>query len=417
MNSSAESPKEIVIIGAGIIGCSTAYQLTRHPSFSAATTTIKVIEASKHGPAQGASGKAGGLVAKWAYPKELVDISFAEHVKLAKEHNGQDRWGWRYVGCGSWEGKGAILSEDADFGDGVGAGGRRKSLEKTFGLEGGGRKSDPVSRKRKGLPDDLLWVDESLTHSYSPMAAHGDTAQVHPFLFTNSMMDLAIEKGAELILGRATSLNISDGKVTGVDITYNDSGKRGTLSATHVILAAGAWSPSLLPSLPISATRAHSITIHAQPSVDIAPYVLFTEIALPERRGLTVSPEIYARPGNEIYACGPGDDSLLPKNVDDVILDEVACESIWMHVSSISPELRAGTVDKRQACFLPVVETGGGPIVGAAPHIAQGLIIATGHTCWGISNAPGTAKALSELVMDGHIQCANLRKLEPSNYL
>ena len=49
---------------------------------------------------------------------------------------------------------------------------------------------------------------------------------------------------------------------------------------------------------------------------------------------------------------------------------------------SISAELRAGTVDRRQACFLPVASVGGGPIVGAADTIAKGLVIATGHTCW-----------------------------------
>ncbi|KIK61343.1 hypothetical protein GYMLUDRAFT_166343 [Collybiopsis luxurians FD-317 M1] len=414
MSDNIGSRKEIIIIGGGIIGCSTAYQLTRHPSFSPSTTTIKVIEASKHGPAQGASGKAGGLVAKWAYPKELVAVSFTEHVRLAEEHNGKDRWGWRFVGCGSWEGKGALLSKDSDTG--VGAGGRRKSLEKKVGLDGT-RASDPVSRQRKGLPKDLLWVDENLTHSYSSMAPDGDTAQVHPFLFTTSMMDLAIEKGAELISGRVTGLDISDGQVTGVTLVHNNSGQKETLPATHVIIAAGAWSPSILPSLPISATRAHSVTIHPKPSVTIAPYVLFTEIALPDRRGVTVSPEIYARPGNEVYACGPGDDSFLPKNVDDVLVDEAACDAIQKHVASISPELREGTVHKRQACFLPTVETGGGPIVGAASYIAQGLFIATGHTCWGICNAPGTAKALSELIMDGSIKCANLKRLNPSNFL
>lgn len=377
MSLQKESRKDILIIGGGIIGCSTAYQLSRHPSFSSSTTTIKVIEASKYGLAQGASGKAGGLVAKWAYPKELVAVSFAEHVKLAQEHNGKERWGWRYVGCGSWEGKGIILSNNSESGTGVGTGGQRKSLEKTLGLEGDHKSN--VSRKRKGLPEDLLWVDEELTHRYSPMAPDGDTAQVHPFLFTTSMMDLAIEKGAELISGRVTSIDISDGKVTGATFVSTECGQSETLTATHVIVAAGAWCPRLLPSLPISATRAHSITIHPQSS--IAPYVLFTEIALPEPRGLVVSPEIYARPGNEVYACGPGDDSLLPESVDEVLVDQAACESIRKHVSSISPELRDGTVDKRQACFLPAVETGGGPIIGAS-KIAEGLFIATGHTCW-----------------------------------
>ncbi|KAF5392854.1 hypothetical protein D9757_001025 [Collybiopsis confluens] len=303
MGGNVNSRKDIIIIGGGIIGCSTAYQLTRHPSFSPSTTTIKVIEASKHGVAQGASGKAGGLVAKWAYPKELVAVSFAEHVKLAEEHNGGDRWGWRYVGCGSWEGKGALLSEE-ESGTGVGAGGRRKSLEKKAGLEET-HISDPAGRKRKGLPEDLLWVDENLTQHYSPMAPHGDTAQVHPLLFTTSMMDLATEKGAELILGRVTGLNISNGKIAGVTLLRTSSGEKEILSATHVIIAAGAWSPSILPSLPISATRAHSVTIRTRPSVTIAPYVLFTEISLPDGRGITVSPEIYARLETKFTPVGP----------------------------------------------------------------------------------------------------------------
>jgi len=64
-SSIANTPRDIVIIGGGIIGCSTAYYLSRHPSFSPSSSSIKVVEASKDGPAQGASGKAGGLVAKW----------------------------------------------------------------------------------------------------------------------------------------------------------------------------------------------------------------------------------------------------------------------------------------------------------------------------------------------------------------
>lgn len=79
--STSQPTRNIVIIGGGIIGCTTAYYITRHPSFSPAIT-VTVIEASAHGAAQGASGKAGGLVAKWAYPRELVDVSFSEVSEL-----------------------------------------------------------------------------------------------------------------------------------------------------------------------------------------------------------------------------------------------------------------------------------------------------------------------------------------------
>lgn len=189
-----------------------------------------------------------------------------------------------------------------------------------------------------------------------------------------------------MVEGTAISVEQVNRRVTGV--TYRDRSDSNcikTLPATHVVLSAGAWSPSIIPSLPIAATRAHSVTIHPKAGVTISPYVLFTEILLPH--SLSASPEIYARPGNEVYVCGPGDDSTLPGNVDDVEIDLAACQSITNQVASISQELREGAVDKRQACFLPVVRTGGGPIIGEAEKIAKGLYIATGHTCW-VSEAP-----------------------------
>jgi glycine/D-amino acid oxidase-like deaminating enzyme len=287
----SDSARNIVVVGGGIIGCSTAYYLTRHPRFLSSKVAITLIEASAHGAAQGASGKAGGLVAKWAYPKELVNVSFSEHVKLANEHNGKDRWGWRYVSTGSWEGRG-------DFPDGSGGIGltREKSLEKTLGLPEGRRSSS--NRKLKGLPDDLLWVKETLTQSYSSMAPDGATAQVHPYLFTTSMLDLAREKGVEFISGTVTSITISGGKVTGVKYVDASQNTSETLPATDVIICAGAWSPRLLPGLPIEGTRAHSVVIRTAPTATIAPYVLFTEIT--GAGNAVVTPEIYARPDGSV---------------------------------------------------------------------------------------------------------------------
>lgn len=239
-------------------------------------------------------------------------------------------------------------------------------------------------REMKGLPDDLTWVREDLTDSYSAMAPLNDTAQVHPYQFTTSMLALAQERGVTFIHGKAIAVQVSSGRTTGVTYTRAD-GQEEFFSATDVILCAGAWSNRLLPALPISATRAHSITISVQPSAVIAPYVLFTEITLLpspfSRRPTIITPEIYARPDNEVYACGPGDNSLLPDNVDDVLVDQSACESIQQHVASISQELKDGTVTKQQACFLPVVSSGE-PVIGEATKFAKSLFVATGHTCW-----------------------------------
>ena len=376
--------KEIIIIGGGIIGCTTAYYLSHYiegPRSADATRSssglnITLLEASSHGPAQGASGKAGGLVARWAYPKEIVNLSFDEHVRLAEKHGGAERWGWRYVNCGSWEGHGEaldLLETDTEAQTG-------KSLEKTLGLPGGQKPASSRTKPRAtGLPQDLDWVGEALTDSYTPMARPGDTAQVHPYLFTTSMFELAQARGVTHIHGRATTIVQDKGRVTGVEYVDGSTGATATIPATHVVLAAGAWSPTIVPSLPIAATRAHSITIRPKGDVTIAPYVLFTEITGPTSAS---SPEIYARPDNEVYACGTGDDEPLPQTVDDVEVNSAECDVIFSQVASISHQLRVGSVEKRQACYLPSVSTGGGPILGEARKIAKGLYIGAGHTCW-----------------------------------
>lgn len=375
------SPKKIVIVGGGIIGCTTAYYLSHHPSFRSDIDEITILEASRAGVAQGASGKAGGLVAKWAYPRELVDVSFPEHARLAELHSGAERWGWRYVNCGSWEGRGEDIPSLANTSSEVDDRGDKTSLEKTTGLVG----SSVEESRGKGLPEDLRWVKESLADSYSPMAGDGDTAQVHPYLFTTSMLELAQSKGVKLRLGAiAGQIAFDMENVTGV-FYQSFTAPTEFVPATHAILCAGPWTPTILPSVPVKATRAHSIVIQPQPDVQISPYVLFTNIDLPNGiSGKPASPEIYARPNNEVYACGPGDKSSLPYFVDDVKVDDAACEAIFQHVASISLELRAGTVAKKQACFLPTVKKGklGGPIVGPAPRMAKGYYIATGHTCW-----------------------------------
>ena len=255
---STSPKKKIPIVGGGIIGCTTAYYLSHHPSFRVGIDEITILEASTTGVAQGASGKAAGLIAKWAYPQELVDVSFPEHTRLAELHNGAERWGWRYVNCGRWEGRGEGKHSPTD-----GDGGANPSAEK---------------RKEKGLPDDLDWVKESLTDSYSPIFGEGDTTQVHPYLFTTSMLELARSKGVKLHLGAiAGAIGFDMEKVTGIYYQTLKSPME-LFSATHTILCAGPWSPTILPSIPMKATRAHSIVIQPQPGVQISPYALFTSI-------------------------------------------------------------------------------------------------------------------------------------------
>lgn len=129
-----------------------------------------------------------------------------------------------------------------------------------------------------------------------------------------------------------------------------------------------------------------------------------------------VSPEIYARPRDEVYACGPGDTTVpLPKLSSEVETDQSRCQDIIDHVSSISDQLRDGEVTARQACYLPNVSGGRGPLIGGTG--VKGLLMAAGHTCWGIQNGPGTGKLISEFVFDGKAKSANIKVLDPQKFL
>lgn len=417
--------------------------MTRHPSYDPALHTVDLVEAT--GIASGASGKAGGLLALWAYPSSIVPLSFRLHKELAEEHGGERRWGYRGISCGELGIKGRRIGEAAAEGKGNPTElnsvhkeeKERVSLQKS---KRGGHKGV----KDAGVPQDLDWFVDDNIQSYDSMGSPDNTAQVHPYQFTTSMAALAQEKGANIILGRVTSINFKDDDpnqgVESVSYTGTKNGENKetsqqqshTLPATDIILAAGPWTKSLLPSSPISALRAHSITI--RPSRPCSAYAIFTSITLPAnfrpaittRGQLTpqsgkeqmVTPEIYSRPTNEVYACGEGDHLVpLPATTALVETDQSRCQDLIDHCSAVSDQLRDGEVTSRQACYLPQVEKsgaggGGGPLIGQTR--VPGLFLAAGHTCWGIQNGPGTGKLMSEFVMEGRASSARIAGLDPT---
>ena len=313
-------------------------------------------------------------------------MSYKLHAELAAEHGGADRWGYRKIHCGQLSVKGRPLSTPTGKnGNRRGSNGPSESLQK--------RDQAALGKVHAaGLPKDLNWVSADANPSYYEMGDPNTTAQVHPFQFTTSMAQLASEKGAKILLGAAVeSINQSGNAIESVTYTDASTSEKHTLPATDVVLAAGPWTQRIYPRAPISAMRAHSVTI--RPSSPIAAFALFTEISLPSSFGRTdtfqkskrahgkeVTPEIYARPNNEAYCCGEGDRLVpLPKTTADVVTDDSRCQDIIDYVSSISDELRDGEVLVRQACYLPNVTAGDGhPLIGETG--VKGLLMAAGHS-------------------------------------
>lgn len=83
-----------VILGAGIIGTSTAYYLSE--SGRTPASSIHLVDASPRMFAS-ASGYAGGFLARdWFSPAvaSLGALSFDLHRQLAAQHGGRERWGY-----------------------------------------------------------------------------------------------------------------------------------------------------------------------------------------------------------------------------------------------------------------------------------------------------------------------------------
>ncbi|GMM49312.1 Tda3 protein [Starmerella bacillaris] len=407
-----------VIVGGGIIGASAAFFISRHPSFDPQNHEIVLIEAVA--PACSASGKAGGLLSKTAFPQSLGPLSFELHAQLAKEFDGENLWGYRRLS--------------------------------TLSISGTDKpECSPVS-----LPEELGWLKPNIVESVDYIGGPEEFAQVHPFYLTNFMLDHLQKKGVLKVLnGKVTELlGNQDGECIGVTYipnpntsssfvpsivegsanvhnvqklinvqgpnsqnnipnqsSYLNGGVSERIFADTVIVAAGPWTKRLISECPILGIKVPSITV--KPTEPVGAYALFTDLNLGEFG--RVSPEVYPR-RDEIYICGESSDDPLPETADLITVDDRYAEAIYQYGSALSDRIGNGQINIKQACYLPVVDSPytSGPFVGRSN--VRNLMIATGHTCWGINNAPATGLLLAEILFEGRAHTVNARGLTPAAF-
>ena len=92
--------------------------------------------------------------------------------------------------------------------------------------------------------------------------------------------------------------------------------------------------------------------------------------------------------------------------------DNGAIDRLKVVCDRVSPILASSRVLSSQACFRPVTEDGL-PLIGAFPG-APGAFVATGHSVWGILNAPATGEAVAELVLNGATRAVDLSPFDPA---
>ncbi|RHY32937.1 hypothetical protein DYB32_002108 [Aphanomyces invadans] len=184
-----------------------------------------------------------------------------------------------------------------------------------------------------------------------------------------------------------------------------------TVAADAVVLAMGPWTFQALqewanyPSIvPLEVFKIHSIIV--QPTTTFEPIVVFGDIKSNPPRDV----EIVPRPDGTVYACGPRVAEALPPSASQVLPSSHGITQALADVSVFTQtDFHDNQVIAKQACYLPATKDNI-PVIG---RVQDGLFVATGHYCWGILNATGTALAMSELLLTGAASSLDLEPYSP----
>ena len=350
-----------MVCGAGVIGASVAYFLARRG------VAVTVVERSA--VAGAASGKSGGFLAlDWCDGSPLGPLarqSFALHAELARELHAE--YGYRRMDT-------FMLAA------------RERGT-----VPGGHRVPAPAWLDGAGVVTAALGSTET-------------TAQVDPARFTRALLDAARASGCVLRSGVVEDVVRRDGVARGVAVDGE------TLDADAVVLAMGPWTGRLAGRLRLPAVRGlkgYSVTLGG---ADVPAHALFVDYRTADGRAL--EPEIFPRPGGEVYVCGMADPQPLPESPEGVEVSDAACETLARAAGRVSTVLAAARIERRQACYRPVTDDGL-PLIGRVPGLPNGYV-ATGHGPWGMLNAPATGLALAELIVDGVPSRVDLRPFDPA---
>lgn len=349
---------QVLICGGGVIGASIAYFLSRRGA------GVTVIEST--GIACAASGKSGGFLARdWCDGSPLAPLarrSFDLHGELAE-----------------------ALAEDWGY----------RRLDTYAGFAGFARRNGPST---------LPWMSEEVSIAQA-IGSPATTAQVHPGLFTAAMMRAAEAQGAQVRLGKVSGIPLRDGRAIGVEIGGE------TIEGDAVVLAMGPWTILACLWLPLPAVfglKGHSLVFETGPQIPAE--AAFLEYREPGT-GAVLTPELFPRADGTTYVCGISGEDAVPTDPARVAPDAGAISRLEAMCRALSPVLAEAPIRARQACYRPVTRDGL-PLIGKAPGV-EGAFVATGHSVWGILNAPATGEAMAELILDGAARTVDLRPFAP----
>lgn len=394
-----------VILGAGIIGTSTAYYLSQSPQH--ARDSIHLIDPCPELFAS-ASGKAGGFLAEdWFDPAtaELGELSFRLHRELAEEYDGKKHWGYSRSTASSVT---------------VVAAPGKKKKRKSWLEHGGSRAAvataDLVEHYTDGSGPG--WMRKWEGNRVETISEDRGVAQVDPKRLCEFLLEKSLQRGVQLHQpARAIKTSRDDGGLLNGVVMRGADGSEQILPCKRLLITAGAWTsrvfaelfPESSVQIPVSQLAGYSLVVRsprwtAEHEAD-GCHAVFASTSD------AWSPEMFSRSGEEIYIAGLNSSTTpLPALPTDAETDPAAVEEVRRVT-----EQMIGTdfaVVREGLCFRPVTRSGN-PILaqisddklGAGVMKSGGVFVCAGHGPWGISLSLGTGKIVSEILTNERLSC------------
>lgn len=408
---------KIVVIGAGIVGVATAYELALRGA------TVTLIDAHA-GAGLGTSYANGGQmsaceVAPWAGPEipGLIlrwlgrdDAPFRLRPKMDPD---QWRWLLRFLMRCRTSARHerilpnlalALLTREriaayaADFeeeGRALEFDRRQKGILRIFAdaaaMRAAADEIETMTRlgveQRLLTPAECVEVEPALASAlqrgeiagglYSPSDASGDA-----YLFSTQLAEAAARRGVTFLTGTTAEKIIARaGRVCGV-VT-----PQGILDADAVVVAAGAGTAALLKPLGIRTwiypVKGYSVTLLAPEGN--APEVSITD----EARKIVIS-----RLGNRLRAAGQAE-----VGGYDLTLEPGRARSVLNALLSVLPQAEPGADAAEFWCGLRPMSPDGSPVIGRLAPFSN-LFINSGHGTLGWTLGAGSGSALADLICD-----------------
>ena len=359
---------DVVVIGAGVIGCSVAYYLAREG--------IKVALLERESFGSGSSAHATGFIS-------LLGTEFIPGPSFQ-------------FGLESYREFPSLVAEleDATGMDLLYQ--RRPSLRLALEESEEQLIKDLMTWQKEHVA--MRWISSHDVHELEPRLTpsligavyEDESAQLDSYRLNLALAAGAEKKGTQTINRNVTGLLSEKNRITGVQT------EQGDISCGTVVVAAGLWSPPFQRDLdfpiPVGALKGERLLL----KYDGDPLQVL--ISSPKRGHMISRLDGFLSVGST--GGRDYDQDQLYQGADmDRVPTETARVEIMQRAIDVFPDLENAALFEQLAGSRPL-SPDRIPIIGPVPG-KEGVVLATGHTTKGIHLGPSTAKAVTQYIQGG----------------